>query len=324
MRHLTAAVALLCAAIATPLAIASDITVCPSGCDHSTIKSAINSAGNGDVILVSAGQYDERNMDTKRSITIQGEVDKSGAPAVIINSNGSKRIFLADDGQDVVLRNLVMQNGDGDEGGAVKIDGNSHIDFDNCIIRDNEGKKGAGVYVNSGSATFTSCRFENNESEDEGGALHLNSSSATLTDCTFVGNETDKDGAGIYANSSPVTLVGCEISDNDADGDGGGIYRNSSTVKLTDTIVCGNRPNDQIEGSWQDLGGNCVEVSCDDCQTDCIADINQDGIVDSGDLGLVIAAWGSSDQACDLDGNGTVGGGDIAYVLGYWDSCVVE
>ena len=301
---------------------ADTITVCSSGCDFSSIKNAIDSSSNGDVISISAGQYNERNMDTKRSITIQGAVDESGAPAVIINSNGSKRIFLADDGQDVVLRNLVMQNGDEDEGGAVKIDGNSHIDFDNCIIRNNEGKKGGGVYVNSGSATFTSCRFENNESEDEGGALHLNSSSATLTDCTFVENETDKNGAGIYANSSPVTLFGCEISDNDADEDGGGIYRNSSTVKLTDTIVCGNSPNDQIEGSWQDLGGNCVEINCDNCQPDCIADVNQDGIVDSADLGLVIAAWGSSNATCDLDGNKLVDGGDVAYVLGYWDSCV--
>ena len=33
------------------------------------------------------------------------------------------------------------------------------------------------------------------------------------------------------------------------------------------------------------------------------ADINQDGIVDSADLGLVLAAWGSSNAACDLDGN---------------------
>ncbi|MBQ71344.1 MAG: hypothetical protein CMJ67_00400 [Planctomycetaceae bacterium] len=50
----------------------SDITACPSGCDFSSIKSAIDSAGNGDVILVFAGQCDERNMDTKRSTNRQG------------------------------------------------------------------------------------------------------------------------------------------------------------------------------------------------------------------------------------------------------------
>ncbi|MEE2971676.1 MAG: dockerin type I domain-containing protein, partial [Planctomycetota bacterium] len=110
---------------------------------------------------------------------------------------------------------------------------------------------------------------------------------------------------------------------NDAEEEGG-VYRNSSAVKLTDTTVCGNSPNDQIEGKRQDLGGNCVEINCDDCQTAGIADVNQDGIVDSADLGLVVAAWGSQNEQCDLDGSGTVDGGDIAYVLGYWDSCVSE
>jgi pectin methylesterase-like acyl-CoA thioesterase len=46
-----------------PLTVsATTITVCPSGCDNSTIQDAIDAASAGDTILVGDGTYNENVM----------------------------------------------------------------------------------------------------------------------------------------------------------------------------------------------------------------------------------------------------------------------
>ena len=47
-------------------------------------------------------------------------------------------------------------------------------------------------------------------------------------------------------------------------------------------------------------------------------DLNADGSVDGGDLGLLLAAWGSTDASLDLDGDGLIGGGDLGLLLAAW------
>ena len=63
-----------------------------------------------------------------------------------------------------------------------------------------------------------------------------------------------------------------------------------------------------------------LEASCS--EIDCPADLNQDGTVNGGDVGLLLAAWGGSGAGGeDLDGDGTVGGGDIGLLLAFWGDC---
>ncbi len=50
---------------------AATITVCASGCDHTTIQAAINAAANGDIISVSAGTYTE-NIVVNKSVELSG------------------------------------------------------------------------------------------------------------------------------------------------------------------------------------------------------------------------------------------------------------
>ena len=54
---------------------------------------------------------------------------------------------------------------------------------------------------------------------------------------------------------------------------------------------------------------------------DCLADANDDGIVDATDLSILLGAWGSTADAGDLDQNGIVGGSDLAALLGAWGAC---
>ncbi|MEE2971843.1 MAG: hypothetical protein VX672_01845 [Planctomycetota bacterium] len=52
----------------------------------------------------------------------------------------------------------------------------------------------------------------------------------------------------------------------------------------------------------------------------CAADVDRDGLVGAGDLGLLISAWGPCGPACpaDVDGDDLVGGADLAGVLAAW------
>ena len=54
---------------------------------------------------------------------------------------------------------------------------------------------------------------------------------------------------------------------------------------------------------------------------DCPADLDGDGAVGSGDLGVLLAAWGASSVPSDLDGSGAVGSGDLGVLLAAWGPC---
>ncbi|MFM1831961.1 MAG: hypothetical protein RLZZ461_277 [Planctomycetota bacterium] len=54
----------------------------------------------------------------------------------------------------------------------------------------------------------------------------------------------------------------------------------------------------------------------------CPADLTGDGLVDGGDLGLLLGDWGQGAKSiADLDGNGLVDGGDLGLMLGSWGAC---
>jgi len=53
---------------------------------------------------------------------------------------------------------------------------------------------------------------------------------------------------------------------------------------------------------------------------DCPADLDGNGSVGSGDLAILLAAWGGTGVS-DLDGSGTVGSGDLAVLLAAWGPC---
>ena len=64
------------------------------------------------------------------------------------------------------------------------------------------------------------------------------------------------------------------------------------------------------------------------CVSQCFADIDNNGNINSGDLGLLIGAWGpcgggkNGELCCaDLDGNGLVDSGDLGLLIGAWGSC---
>ena len=65
--------------------------------------------------------------------------------------------------------------------------------------------------------------------------------------------------------------------------------------------------------------GEADRVIADVCPPDCPGDLNDDGAVNGGDLGLLLAAWGG--PGGDLNGDGVTDGGDLGLLLSYWGDC---
>ncbi|MFM8642030.1 MAG: dockerin type I domain-containing protein, partial [Phycisphaerales bacterium] len=68
-----------------------------------------------------------------------------------------------------------------------------------------------------------------------------------------------------------------------------------------------------------------VEAAIDDFRVfryDCTvarpADLNQDGVVDGTDLGMLLAAWGTPGGSADLNQDGIVDGTDLGQLLAAW------
>lgn len=68
---------------------------------------------------------------------------------------------------------------------------------------------------------------------------------------------------------------------------------------------------------WSAPGGGMVPVP-GNVLARSGADLNLDGVVDGGDLGLLLALWGQEGVDADLDTDGVVGGGDLGVLLANW------
>src|SRR5215472_10784144 len=81
---------------ALPAAAAAPITVCPAGCDHTSIQAAINAAASGATIVIGAGTYDgPLTIDT--SLTLPG-ADNSAQIRGGGIYNDARATLTADDG----------------------------------------------------------------------------------------------------------------------------------------------------------------------------------------------------------------------------------
>jgi len=117
------------------------------------------------------------------------------------------------------------------------------------------------------------------------GAMICSWSSPTIINCVIDSNQVpNTNAAAIYCTdySFPI-LSGCKITNNSNINNGliGGsifIWRGSH-LSISDSILCGNFST-QISGSWTDLGGTCISVSCDDSDGDGWPD--QCGTIEDG------------------------------------------
>ena len=190
-----------------------------------------------------------------------------------------------------------------------------------CIVRGNHGAPWVGVTM-AGSGfptpalTMVNCVVEDNSSQPAG--WWRASCGITVYDGVS---------GGMFSLQDCTIRNNLAISPVDDPGGFAGITRwahlsdpGLGSATFEDTTVCGNlldgKPGVQVHGEWTDDGGNTV---IDECPEECPGDFNDDGSVDGGDLGFLLAAWGGPDA--DINGDGNTDGGDLGLFLSVWGDC---
>jgi hypothetical protein len=236
---------MLLALLLPPAAWASTWQVDASGGGTFTsIQPALDSARDGDTVLVAEGDYygdlDFRGLEVEVRATgdaadtvIEGTVSFThgeGSGAVLAGFTVRDAIYVQ--GASPTLEDLALEGGA--DGSLLSIDGGAPAVSDSSFSG-GEADYGGGVFLTSGGLTLTRCTLSNNRAEYAGGALYAASGAwVQLTDTDVVENRVSRgDGAGLYlAGSNTLEIEGGAFSDNqldtyETDGEGGALWLGS-------------------------------------------------------------------------------------------------
>ena len=214
-----------------------------------TIQTGIDSASDGNIVLVATGTYIENINYNGKNIVVQGE----NRETTIIdgNQNGSVATFNNGEGSTAILSGFTLRNGyQNPKGGGIYITG-ATPQLEYLIITENE----ADPATNSGS----------------GGGVCVEYSDLTTLNHVILTNNTGVSGGGIFVDhNSNVILTNCTITQNTADDQGSGITMYNSSATFNNTILWGNNTTNveqmginnssltitysDIEGGWEGEG----------------------------------------------------------------------
>lgn len=196
---LGAALALLAVAAGSSGTAQKTITVCPSGCDFTSIRAAILAAPEGSTIQVKAGTYQE-TVTVLKSLSLVGEgADKTiieGGIAIlatkIVNVTGftirGQGIQVQDSQTVSLLNNMIDQS---------TSDGLAIINSATVTVRGStvQNSKGSGIVIVLGSKAVISA---NTIKSNGGDGISVGASQADLRDNRITNNA----GCGIRADSA--------------------------------------------------------------------------------------------------------------------------
>ena len=98
------------------------------------------------------------------------------------------------------------------------------------------------------------------------------------------------------------------------------------TIRVSDFVT----PTDQVrlrfvasdfnDGSLVEAGVDEVLVTVLECVSGLVGDLNNDGVVDTADLGILIGAFGTADPIADINGDGIVDTADLGILIAAFGS----
>jgi Lectin C-type domain/Dockerin type I domain len=244
-------------------------------------------------------------------------------------------------------------------GGAIFGDTGSSASIRDCRFESNDADFGGAVYLYHGHAAIEGCVFAGNSATNDGGAVLLYECSGSVRLSEFTGNSCGAGGAG---NGGAFKTVGarvaggvfvledCVVSGTVSGVDGAAVHHfenaglgvagglrvvNTTIAGNTSVIGAGGLRHDGSQGALVLAGSTSVctnlvrnisgpfllEGAAAVC--DCLADVTGDGVVNGGDLGIVLNAWGGANAlgTGDVNHDGVIDGTDLAGVLGSWGAC---
>ena len=128
-------------------------------------------------------------------------------------------------------------------------------------------------------------------------------------------------------NGSHTVTTGTDCTPGAYDG----FFINDALNSITPTVEV-TLPSDLAAGTlgyFCNIASHCESLGMQASLTieapePCVGDLNDDGLVNGADLGLMLGAWGACGKGpctADLNSDGIVNGADLGLLLGAWGSC---
>lgn len=275
-------VTLLLVAAGFPGAAALELRV-PS--EFATIQEAVDSAAEGDTVLVAPGTYSRAwtrvllrsagtieivaNVCIERPMVLASE---TGAATTFIQGLGRGPVIAVSNARGVVIEGFTITDGDVDEmvldgGGGIYCE-LSDVEIRQNIIENNSAPFGAGIACFTGSSFWIHDNIIRNNSDCEfgGGVALLGGSNGTVEFNVIDGNRADVFGGGIIANEqSSVAVENNTIVDNYATSGSGIFCRDGAEVNASRNIIAMGSGRNAVYCDTLPIGGPCViELYCND------------------------------------------------------------
>ncbi len=328
--------------------LSATLTVCPSGCDHSTIQAAVNVASAGDTVqLQMLTPHTETDVIISKDLTIEGlSKNETIVQGADVPGVAPSRVFTLLGGNTAVMRNFTIRHGyeSATNGGGVWVQAGANLTLEQLVVGvnrseldgggiQNEGtlalnevsifnnvaQVGAGIY-NDGELVLENTGFDFNAALGNGintglGGGLFNQGSLTMHSATVRSNEAQT-GGGIY-NIGGLALNNTTIFDNLASRyRGGGIFSHNETgqpFSITDSTISSNLAATDGGGVWVVASSATMNRVVFDSNLANIADVGTGGggIGNRGQLSLVDITLVNNEA---IDGAGILNEGELAII----------
>lgn len=210
-----------------------------------SIGNATGTVNSNGLVNVADGTYtgsDNRNITIDSDMTIIGQ----SQTGTIINAQGLSRIFTVNNGINLNIQNLTLNNGNATgsgnatHGGAIYNNGGT-VSVVDSTFTGNTAAQGGAIYNNGGALTVTGSTFTGNTiASGFGGAILIWSGTLNVTDSNFTNNTVvSGEGGAINIQGGTVTVTGSTFTGNTASATGGAIV-DYGTLTLTDSTFTNN------------------------------------------------------------------------------------
>ncbi len=233
---------------------AAGLTVCPSGCDYSSIQTAINSAAAGDTVQVYGPfSYTEKIVLTP-TVSVIGVDFGTGKPVIdgedvrgpMVTANNSSITAST------VFSGFIVQRGNA-SGIAI---GSGGPLISHNVITGNNAAGGGGIYISFGNPIIASNIIQSNYASNGGGGIYLDTCvtcSPNIYNNLIISNTTAQVGGGLYIETwKSVTVKGNNIIGNEAKFGGGVAINGTDGLVLDNNVISG-------------IGTMPPKGSCDTC-----------------------------------------------------------